>query len=268
MSLLRKLALLGSALAGLSLHAEPFTAFGDGERLVYRVSWGFIGAGQIEISAKAETSPEGKPLMRITNVMASRGMVRGLYRFDNTAEALIERDTGRMLWVHEKGMERSKPTEDRTDFDYEAHVAHHKDTYRPNRDVDIALTPGQDPMDLISALVGARNWNLKPGDARDMLVHFGRDLFPVTVHAEGIEEVDTPLGEFSTLVLCPRMEKEPPRGLFKRGGEIKAWIAQSGDRLPVKMQLKLGFGSATLTLIEHTPAKTPATASVAPQKNS
>lgn len=260
MPLLRIL-LLALALAGVS-HAEPFTAFGDGERLVYRVSWGIIGAGKIVISAKAETSPEGKPLMHITNVMASRGMVRGVYRFDNTSEALIERDTGRMLWVAEKGMERSRATESRTDFDYTAHVAHHKDTYRPNRNTDIPLKPDTDPMDLISALVQTGRWQLKPGDARDMLVHFGRELFPVTVRAEGTEDVETPLGEFKTVVLCPRMEKEPPRGLFKRGGEIKAWIAQTGDRLPVKMQLKLGFGSATLTLIEHTP---PASAAKQPK---
>jgi len=243
-------------LSVLIASAEPFTAFGDGECLVYRVSWGFIGAGQITITAKAETGKDGKdgkPLMRITNTMASRGMVRGLYRFDNNAEILIDRDNGHMLWAAEKGMERNNHTESRTDFDYAAHVAHHVDTYRPDRSTDITLKPGDEPMDLISALVQTRRWDLKPGDSRDVLVHFGRDLFPITIHADSIEEVDTSLGDFQALVLIPRMEKEPPRGLFKRGGEIKVWIAQSGAHLPVKMQLKLGFGSATLTLIEYTP---------------
>ena len=179
-------------------------------------------------------------------------MVRSLYRFDNTAEILIERDTSRMLWAAEKGIERSNNTESRTDFDYTAHIAHHTDTYRPNRNTDIVLKPGDEPMDLISALIQTRRWDIKTGDSRDVLVHFGPDLFPVTIHAEGIEEVDTPLGDFKTLLLTPRMEKEPPRGIFKRGGKISVWVAQSGERLPVKMQLQLGFGSATLTLIEHT----------------
>ena len=48
------------------------------------------------------------------------------------------------------------------------------------------------------------------------------------------------------------MEKNP-KGLFKRGGEIKVWIAQDGSRLPVKMQLKLNFGSATLSLSGYEP---------------
>jgi len=245
--------LLLFCLAITTVSADPFTAFGDGERLVYRVSWGIIGAGQIVITAKAETGKDGKPLMRITNTMASRGMVRGLYRFDNAAEVLIERDTARMLWAADKGVERSNKTESRTDFDYTANVAHHVDTYRPNRNTDIPLKPGDEPMDLISALVQTRRWDIKPGDSRDVLVHFGRELFPVTIHAESIEEVDTSLGDFKALLLSPRMEKEPPRGIFKRGGKISVWVAQNGERLPVKMQLQLGFGAATLTLIEHTP---------------
>jgi hypothetical protein len=58
------------------------------------------------------------------------------------------------------------------------------------------------------------------------------------------------------------MEKNP-KGLFKRGGQIKVWIAQDGSRLPVKMQLKLKIGSATLLLAKYdgaAPGNAPATA--------
>ena len=57
----------------------------------------------------------------------------------------------------------------------------------------------------------------------------------------------TPLGTYKTLVLVPRMEKDA-KGLFKKGGEIKVWISQDASSLPVKMQLKLNFGTATLLL--------------------
>jgi hypothetical protein len=110
--------------------------------------------------------------------------------------------------------------------------------------------PEGDPVDLISALVQTRDWNLKPGEKRDVVVHFGRDFFPLTIHAEGYEEVRTPLGTFKTLMLVPRMEKDP-KGLFKKGGEIKVWISQDAANLPVKMQLKLNFGTATLLLSEY-----------------
>lgn len=248
-----KLALLLFCMTASLINAAPFTAFADGERFVYRVSWGIIGgAGEITIEAHAENSPDGPALMRISTHTRSRGIVRGFYRYDDLAEVLIERDSGRLLWSAERGSEGKKMTESRTDFDYAQNIARHRDVYRPERNTDIVLQPGDEPLDLISALIQTRHWNLQPGDTRDMLVHFGRELFPVTLHAGDIDTVNTRLGTFRALMLEPRMDKEPPRGLFKRGGEIKVWIAQGSAHLPVKMQLKLKYGTATLLLQEHT----------------
>ena len=69
-----------------------------------------------------------------------------------------------------------------------------------------------------------------------------------------------------TLRLVPSMEREEPRGVFRKGGEIKVWVSEREPRLPVQMQLKLNFGSALLTLVEHRiEPKTPGTpASAAP----
>ncbi len=60
------------------------------------------------------------------------------------------------------------------------------------------------------------------------------------------------MGKFQALRIVPRMDKETPRGLFARGGEIKVWISQGEKPLPVRMQLKLKYGTATLLLQEHT----------------
>ena len=117
---------------------------------------------------------------------------------------------------------------------------------RTERSAEITIPEG-DPVDLISALVQTRDWKLKPGEKRDLLVQFGRDFYPLSIMAESYEEVHTPLGTYNTLVLAPRMEKDP-KGMFKKGGEVKVWISQDASSLPVKMQLKLGVVTATLQL--------------------
>ena len=122
---------------------------------------------------------------------------------------------------------------------------------RTERSLAVDLPEGGDPIDLISALVQTRDWNLKPGEKRDVVMQFGSEFYTLAIYAEAYEEVHTPMGDYKTLVLVPRMEKEP-KGLFKRGGQIKVWIAQDGSRLPVKMQLKLNFGTATLSLSSYT----------------
>jgi hypothetical protein len=224
---------------GVAGQAAPFTAFRDGETFIYRVSFAiFSRAGEITITAHEEKK-SGVDVMRVTTETRSRGFVRGLYAFDNEAEVVIDKATGRML--HVKDSEIS--------LDYATRTAKYIDRVRTDRTTDISIPEG-DPVDLISALVQTRDWNLKPGEKREILVQFGRDFYPLTLTAEGYEEVRTPLGTYQTLVMVPRMEKDP-KGLFKKGGEIKVWISQDLSNLPVKMQLKLNFGAATLLLSDY-----------------
>jgi hypothetical protein len=69
------------------------------------------------------------------------------------------------------------------------------------------------------------------------------------------EDVETPIGKFRTAVLEPRMDKTPPKGMFKRGSSVRVWIAQDSHRLPVKFEVefKIGTGSATLVNYEAPP---------------
>lgn len=229
--------------------AAPFTAFRDGESFTYKVSFAiFSKAGEIVIAAHDEKK-DGAAVMRVTTDTMSRGFVRGVYAFDNKAEVLIDKTSGRMLHIKESGADPKRATDTETTFDYTKRIATHTDRVRTGRSAEIPIPEG-DPVDLISALVQTRTWNLKPGEKRDVVVQFGRDFYPLSIKAEAYEEVRTPLGTYKTLMLVPRMEKDP-KGLFKKGGEIKVWISQDASNLPVKMQLKLNFGTATLLLSEY-----------------
>lgn len=251
MNPLRLLPILLAASLPVQGSPKPFTAFDDGEVFRYRVGWGLLGrAGELTIEAEHETI-EDREVMRITTQTSSRGLVRGLYRYDDKGQVVIDLATSRMLYTTEQSEDSKRRTESRTDFDYEASVARHRDANRPHRNSDLPIPAEGQPLDLISSLVAPRSWNMKPGDKRDIVVHFGREFFLLTLHAEAIEEVSTPLGRFKALRIVPRMEKEEPRGVFARGGEIKVWISQDDTPLPVRMQLSLKYGTATLLLQEH-----------------
>ena len=229
--------------------AAPFNAFRDGETFTYKVGFAiFTHAGDIVIAAH-DRKVDGADVVSVTTDTRSHGIVRGLYAFDNKAEVLIDKASGRMLRVKESGADPKRTTDTELVLDYAARTATYTDRVRTDRSGVFPIPPG-DPVDLISALVETRNWNLKPGEKRDLLVQFGSDFYPLTIQADHYEQVRTPLGIYQTLVLIPRMEKNP-QGLFKRGGEIKVWISQDTHNLPVKMQLKLGFGSATLLLSDY-----------------
>jgi hypothetical protein len=230
--------------------AAPFVAIQDGESFSYKVGFGIFGhAGDIVISGQNDKTAgqDGIAIRVLTN---TQGLVRSFYTYDNNAVALIDRPTGRLLSVKESGAEPKRAIDSEFLLDYEKRIGNFTDRVRTERSVSVPLPEGGDPIDLISALVQTRDWNLKPGEKRDVVVQFARDFYAISIEAEGYEQVHTPMGEYKTLVLVPRMEKDP-KGLFKKGGQIKVWIAQDGSRLPVKMQLKLGFGAATLSLSSY-----------------
>ncbi len=248
MRLLGQNILLLLALASFG-YAAPFTAFRDGESFTYRVSFAiFPHAGDLTIAAHAEQQADVN-VIRITTNTKSNGIVRRLYAFDNQAAVVIEQASGRMLRVQESGADPKRATDTEIIFDYTTRTAQYTDRVRPQRSTKIALPEGN-PVDLISALVQTRDWHLQPGMKRDLLVQFGREFYLLSIYADHFEEVRTPLGVYQTLVLIPRMENNP-KGLFKKGGEIKVWIAQDASNLPVKMQLKLNFGAATLLLSDY-----------------
>jgi hypothetical protein len=240
-----------------TLQASPYSAFKDGEKFTYRASWGlFTKAGEIKIRAAKETL-NGKPVFRLTVVTETKGVVSGFYRYEDTAEALIDAETGRIISSTEQASNSEKLSDAITRFDYVKRLAVHEDKLRPGRNREFAIPEG-DAIDLISALVQTRDWAKEPGIKRDALIFAGRDIYPVTIYAEGYERVYTPKGEQEALVLVPRMEKDAPRGIFKKGGEIKVWVSRNAERLPIKMQLKLKFGTASLHLTEHSIATQPA----------
>jgi hypothetical protein len=228
----------------------------DGEHLTYRVSWAVVmGAGEIKIDAHRDAAANDSHLV-VTTMTATRGVARWLLPFDATASSVFDLRTGKLVSLHEETTTRGKKAEHNVTFDYAAHRAIY--TVPGGVEAPRTLTlPEGDPMDLIIGLLQTRTWDIKEGEARDALVLFDDDFYELTIHGARYEDVKTKLGTFKTLVLEPRMEKTPPKGMFKRGSSVRVWIAQDSRRLPVKFEVEFKIGTGTATLDSYTPPKSP-----------
>lgn len=245
-----------------ALFAAPEPPLQTGEQLQYRVSWAVVpGAGEITVSA-ASTAPDR---LKIITHTATRGFARLLLRFDAIAESTYDTTTGRLLMLHERTQNRGKYQEHIVNFDHEARQARYAVVGATT--ARVLPMPEGSPTDLITALLETRHWNLKPGDTHDALVLFNDDFYELTIHAVRYEDVSTSLGTFRSLVLEPRMEKTPPKGMFKRGSTVQVWIAQDERRRPVKFEIEFNIGTGTATLEKYVPpaaVETDAAASPAP----
>lgn len=239
--------------------AQPLLALQDGEMLNYSVGWGiFFHAGEITITARAGTNGE-LPCTIVRTTTSTRGMLRRLFRFEARAESIFDRQTGRML-AHTESSEGKKKTNTAIDFNYANSTATYTDFFEPVNNAVVEVPPGN-PMDLIMSLIQTRLWDLKPGESRDTDVVFGKEIYELTVHAVRYETVDTALGTYKTLMLEPRMEKTPPKGMFKRGSKVHVWIAQNDEHhLPVMFEVEFSFGAGVATLMKYQPPASMASA--------
>jgi hypothetical protein len=231
----------------------------DGEKLSYRVSWAVVpGAGQITIAAHHDPSDE--PRLIVTTTTATRGFARWLLPFDAQSDSIFDLKTGKLLSLHETAKQRDESSEHTVTFDHARRTATYTVPGDPNASRVLEI-PSGDPVDLIMGLLQTRSWTLKEGETRDALILFKDDFYELTIHAARYEDVETPLGMFHTLVLEPRMDKTPPKGMFKRGSSVRVWISQDERHLPVRFEVEFNIGTGTATLVSYAG---PVTAAVRP----
>jgi Protein of unknown function (DUF3108) len=173
--------------------------------------------------------------------------------------------TGKLVTLHEMSTTSDKKTDHTLAFDYAKREALY--TTPGNTPPRSFAIPTGDPMDLIMGLLQTRSWNLVPGETRDALIIWEDDFYELTIHAARTVKLRTSLGTFNTLVLEPRMEKTPPKGMFKRGSSVRVWIAQDSHRLPVRFEVEFKIGTGTATLEAYEPPTTPSASPAAEPKS-
>ena len=257
----RLFSLLVIAFTGASLSfdsafaAEPL-AMQPGERLTFRVSWGPLGrAGELSVFA-APAGDDAQPLTEIVVRTASAGLVRALYAFDGEARSVFDPEDGRLLSATATTRAKRKSTRASITLDHDAARADYVDHLDATRSTTVPLPQGR-AMDLVTSLVEARAWSLRPGDKREVSVLFDDEFYDLTLHAIRYEKVRTDDGRRDALLVTPRMEGTQ-RGIFKRGGEVRVWLDRAPPHLPVRFEVQTKSGTAVALLTDYRPPAKPA----------
>lgn len=246
---------LGAALALRAPAAETpslLQALHPGEVFHYKVAWAVLpGAGEITIAVSDDVL-DGAKRLKVATTTRTRGLARLFMKFEATGESYFDEQTGRCVLLHELSHVKKKTSEHYVTFDYERRTALYTPGNWTTESRELTMPEGR-PTDLITQLISTRAWHLQPGEKRDALVLFDDEFYELTIHAERFETITTPLGSFRTLVLAPRMEKTPPKGMFKRGSAVRVWISQDERHLPVRFEVEFSVGTGTATLTHYTP---------------
>jgi hypothetical protein len=208
-------------------HAEAFndarSCLRQGEVLTFVVKALRITGGHLTIETVRDTAAGVPSQVRINVSMATEGFARTIYKYKNESVSIVDVETGRLLQTQLKGVDGPKSFDRVTDLDHGANLLIHTDRLRPEKSYRVALPEGL--VDLSVTLLCARFWNLAVGEQRDLIMAYEGEVYDLSVKALREEQVRTPLGTFTAVVMEPSQRGEP-RGAFKKGAAFRFYVSR------------------------------------------
>lgn len=232
-----------SALADsvVPLKARAILPFERGESLGYSIYvWGLL-AGSASMQVDNSASSDAKRRLRLLTTAKSNDFVSLFYPVNNLVDETIHPETflpSHFIFYRNEG---SRHDDYKVVFDYEAMLV----TTVKNKNVSqLEISPSiYGPL---SCLYFLRKYpSLIPGSSIFFGAHFDRKNYQVEVKVEAIDLLSGPWGEVETIRVLVVM---PFRGIFLNKGNIKIWMTNDFNRVPIKMKSKMTIGSVEAVL--------------------
>ncbi len=228
--------LLPVVLVGLACSPAAFAAPVE-ERHRYAISvWG-IPAGKATMSVESVDSNSERSLRRLVTTMRSNDFISFFFPVKNNVDSLIDIQTllpQRLVFQRREGNRHE-------DFDVRFDHAANQATLLKDGQLSVhAILPGTH--DLLSCLYFLRMKPvLEPGSSVHMNIHHDQKNYRVEVKVEAVEQVAGPWGNIETIRLLAVM---PFHGIFLNEGNIRFWLTNTEERIPVMMEARVIVGSA------------------------
>ena len=239
-------ALLLGCLWGVILSSFAFAGQGD-EDFRYAISlWG-IPAGHATMSTEQFVAADGLPVRRLVTTIRSNDFISAIFPVRNHVDSLVDTQTmlpSRLVFQRREGgrHERFAVTFDR--------VTNQVTVLKDGKPSVHDVPPGTHGP--LSCLYFLRTMpNLVPGSSVYLNIHHDRKNYNVEVKVEAVESITGPWGEVEAIRLLAIM---PFRGIFLNEGNIRIWVTNTPERVPVMMEARVIVGSARAVIEEWVPS--------------
>ena len=248
--------LLFAQALSLTAQSEPVyrtithNAFRRGEKLSYRIHYGFIDA----VTATIEILPEerkfrGRNTLHIVGIGKSKGAfdfffkVRDRYETYLDEQALIPWFFGRR--IDEGGYRMAQ------DYVFHHHLG--KVNVGKDRYVDI----WQNTQDMLSGFYVARTMDLsaaKEGQIFSVPTIVDGEMYNLQIKFKGRETINSEWGKIRCLKFVPVLQKGR---IFKREEDMVVWLSDDPNHIPIRANADILFGSLKVDLTDYRGVVTP-----------
>ena len=239
--------LLLGLLWGTALLPAAF-AIQEKEDYRYGISlWG-IPAGHAYMKTEEVTDADGRPARRLVTTIRSNDFISVFFPVKNHVDSLVDAET--LLPRHLLFERREGSRHERFDVTFDR-VTNRVTVVKDGKSSVHDIPPGSHGP--LSCLYFLRTLpNLEPGSSVYLDIHHDRKNYNVEVKVEAVESVSGPWGEVEAIRLLAVM---PFRGIFLNEGNIRIWLTNTEERVPVMMEARVIVGSATALIEKWSPSR-------------
>ena len=237
-------------------------AFQVGEKLTFRIRYGFIRAGTATMSVLREMEYGDHPVYQIRTTAESAASFSWIYEVKDVVYSYLDK-MGLFSWRFEK-----KLREGSYKFDLNARYIPEDslvkvENIRYTDDMEIKKKEKFDiksppfVRDVLAAFYYIRSQDLDVGKSIFMSNHDNKKIYDLEVKVYKREVLEVAAGKFRCLFIEPLLQGE---GIFKQKGRMKVWLTDDQYKIPVQMTSEVIVGHITTELekIEGLPYKIPA----------
>ncbi|MGZ3751319.1 MAG: DUF3108 domain-containing protein [Mucilaginibacter sp.] len=222
----------------LTKTSEP--AFKPGEKLSYKMKYGFFTAAEATI--RVEESPsrfDGQPAYHIIADGKTAGSFDVFYKVRNRYETFVDHNTLLPYFYAENRRESSYRHTDKVTFDHDKNtITAAKGTYPFKGKV----------FDFVSVYYFARCIDIskiRVGQTFEMQYFLEDAIHTLSITYMGKEKVSCSMGTFNCLKFNPTII---PGRIFRKDSKLYLWITDDNNRIPVKAHVEVVVGSLTMDL--------------------
>jgi Protein of unknown function (DUF3108) len=221
-----------------------------GERIEYRVHYGFINAAEaiVETDGKIHTV-NNRPCYRAHIAGRTTGIASWVTKVNDTWQSWIDTSSFLPQQFYMNKNEGNYKTKDRYVFDHQHDVVK---TYELDEDQEKQqFKVPNNVQDVVSFCYLMRNMNfnkMKVGDQVSMKAFFDGEVYDISVKYRGQESVKTKFGRIQAIRLAPLL---PKTNFFEDEDPLKIWISNDANRIPLRVEVALKIGTLKMDIRKY-----------------
>ena len=235
------------------------TGFVIGEKLTFKLRYGFITAGYAEMMAGRESYKDSVDAYHFQTKARSAAGFSWIYRVKDEVNSFINYRDFSTIMFEKKLREGSYRADLITNYAHQDSMAYveyirYKSNMKVRTKTTYQVKVPPDVQDILSSFYYIRTRKLEVGKPFFLNNHEKKKVYPLEIKVYKKETVKVAAGKFRCLLVEPLIKGE---GLFNKKGWLRIWLTDDEYKVPVQMTTEVIVGHITSELIKIEGIPTP-----------